>query len=143
MRRGLAVRGLRAVVLAHAALVLAQAAFAGRYLSGDAAGLRLHERNAELIVTLALVQLILAVLVWRPGRGPAWPALASLALWLAEVAQMSLGYGRLLGVHVPLGVAIFGLTVALAIGTWRLTRTARERPVSGSPEDAGARPAAS
>ena len=29
MRRGLAVRGLRAVVVAHAALVLAQAAFAG------------------------------------------------------------------------------------------------------------------
>ena len=143
MRPGLAVRGLRAVVVAHAALVLAQAAFAGRYLSGDAAGLRLHERNAELIVTLALVQLVLAVLVWRPGRGPAWPALASLALWLAEVAQMSLGYGRLLGVHVPLGVAIFGLTVALAIGSWRLTRTARERPVSGSPEDVGARPAAS
>ena len=141
MRRGLAVRGLRVVVVAHAALVLAQAAFAGRYLSGDAAGLRLHERNAELIVTLALVQLILAALVWRPGRGPAWPALASLALWLAEVAQMSLGYGRVLGVHVPLGVAIFGLTVALAIGTWRLTRTGRERPVSGSPEDAGTRPA--
>jgi hypothetical protein len=143
MRRGLAVSGLRAVVLAHAALVLAQAAFAGRYLSGDAAGLRLHERNAELIVTLAMVQLVLAVLVWRPGRGPAWPALASLALWLAEVAQMSLGYGRVLGVHVPLGMAIFGLTVALAIGTWRLPRTGRERPVSRSPEDAGTRPAAS
>ena len=165
MRRGQAARALRAVALAHAALVLAQAAFAGRYLGGDAASLRLHERNAELIVTLALVQLVLAVLVWRPvrgrsgrgrgrrptagspavaagpGRGPGWPALASLALWLAEVAQMSLGYGRVLGVHVPLGVAIFGLTVALAIGTWRLTRTGRERPVSGSPEDAGTRPA--
>ena len=127
MRRGLAVRGLRAVVPAHAALVLVQAAFAGRYLSGDAAGLRLHERNAELIVTLALVQLVLAVLVWRPGRGPAWPALASLALWLAEVAQISLGYGRVLSVHVPLGVAIFGLTVALAIGTWRLTSAGRPR----------------
>ena len=143
MRRGLAVSGLRAVALAHAALVLAQAVFAGRYLSGDAAGLRLHERNAELIVMLAFVQLVLAVLVWRPGRGPAWPALASLALWLAEVAQMSLGYGRVLGVHVPLGVAIFGLTVVLAIGTWRLPMTGRERPVSGSPEDAGTRPAAS
>jgi hypothetical protein len=142
MRRGQAARALRAVALAHAALVLAQAAFAGRYLGGDAASLRLHERNAELIVTLALVQLVLAVLVWRPGRGPAWPALASLALWLAEIAQISLGYGRVLAVHVPLGVAIFGLTVALATGTWRLTRTGRERPVSGSPEDAETRPAA-
>ena len=51
---------------------------------------------------------------------------------------MAFGYGRALAVHVPLGVAIFGLTVALAIGSWRLPRAARERPVSGSPEDAGA-----
>jgi hypothetical protein len=122
MRRGQAARALRAVALTHAALVLAQAAFAGRYLGGDAASLRLHERNAELIVTLALVQLVLAVLVWRPGRGPGWPALASLVLWLAEVAQMAFGYGRTLAVHVPLGVAIFGLTVALSLATWRLAR---------------------
>jgi hypothetical protein len=67
MRRGQAARALRAVALAHAALVLAQAAFAGRYLGGDAASLRLHERNAELIVTLALA-------TWRlpgPTRAPA------------------------------------------------------------------------
>jgi hypothetical protein len=125
MRRGQAARALRAVALAHAALVLAQAAFAGRYLGGDAASLRLHERNAELIVTLALVQLVLAVLVWRPGRGPGWPALASLVLWLAEVAQMAFGYGRALAVHVPLGVAIFGLTVALTLATWRLAGPTR------------------
>jgi hypothetical protein len=54
MRPGRAARGLRAVALARVGLVLAQAALAGRYLSGDAAGLRLHERNPELIVILAL-----------------------------------------------------------------------------------------
>jgi hypothetical protein len=61
MRHGQAARALRAVALAHAALVLAQAAFAGRYLGGDAASLRLHERNAELTVALTLA-------TWRLAR---------------------------------------------------------------------------
>jgi hypothetical protein len=60
--------------------------------------------------------------VWRPGRGPGWPALASLALLLAEELQLGFGYARILALHVPLGVAIFGLTVAILIGTGRLTR---------------------
>ena len=122
MRSALAVRALRAVVLVHAAMVLAQAAFAGRYLAGDAAGLRAHETNAGIIELVALVQLGVAVVVWRPGRGPGWPALASLALLLAEGFQIGFGYGRVLAVHVPLGVAIFGLTVALVLGCWRLGR---------------------
>jgi hypothetical protein len=64
------VRGLRAVASVHAVLVLAQAAFASRFLAGDAAGLRLNEHNAELIVTVALVQLVAAVSPGVPG-GPA------------------------------------------------------------------------
>jgi hypothetical protein len=132
MRRGLAVRGLRAVVLVHAAMVLVQAAFAGRWLAGDAAGLRLHETNAGLIELVAALQLGLAVAVWRPGRGPGWPAVASLALLVAESVQMGLGYEGRLAVHVPLGVAIFGLTVALALGTWRLGRPARVGPAAAA-----------
>jgi hypothetical protein len=128
----LALRGLRVVVLVHAALVLAQAAFAGRWLAGDAAGLRAHETNAGLIELVALVQLGLAVAVWRPGRGPGWPALASLALLLAEGFQIGMGYEGRLALHVPLGVAIFGLTVALALGAWRLDRPVREGTVGGA-----------
>jgi hypothetical protein len=128
----LALRGLRVVVLVHAALVLAQAAFAGRFLAGDAAGLRAHEANAGLIELVALVQLGLAVVLWRPGRGPGWPALASLALLLAEGVQMGFGYEGRLALHVPLGVAIFGLTVAVALGAWRLDRPIRERTVGGA-----------
>jgi hypothetical protein len=60
----LALGGLRAVVLVHAAMVLAQAAFAGRFLAGDAAGLRAHETNAGLIELVALLQL---------AAGPAGP----------------------------------------------------------------------
>jgi hypothetical protein len=117
-----AARPLRVVVLLHAALILAQAAFAGQFLGGDAGWVRVHEANAGIIHLTAFVQLVLAILVWRPGRGPGWPALASLALLLAEELQLSFGYARMLALHVPLGVAIFGLTVAILVGTRRLTR---------------------
>ena len=74
-----AARPLRAVVLLHAALILARAGFAGQSLAGDAAWVRVHELNAGIIHLVAFVQLVVAILVWRPGRGPGWPALASLA----------------------------------------------------------------
>ena len=115
-------RPLRVIVLLHAALVFAQAAFAGQVLAGHAAWLRAHEANGGILHLVALVQLVVAVLLWRPGRGPGWPALASLALLVAEELQIGFGYARVLALHVPLGVAIFGLTVAMLVGTGRLTR---------------------
>jgi hypothetical protein len=54
---------------------------------------------------------------------------------LAEELQLGFGYARLLALHVPLGVAIFGLTVAMAVGTRRLTR------VDAPPERAPRSPA--
>jgi hypothetical protein len=117
-----AARTLRAIVLLHATLILAQAAFAGQFLAGHAAWVRVHEANAGIIHLVGFVQLVVAILVWRPGRGPGWPALASLALLLAEELQLGFGYARILALHVPLGVAIFGSTVALLVGTRRLTR---------------------
>ena len=86
-----AARPLRVIVLLHAVLVFVQAAAAGQFLAGHAAWLRVHETNAGIIHLVALVQLVVAILVWRPGRGPGWPALASLALLLAEEFQMGLG----------------------------------------------------
>jgi hypothetical protein len=41
-------------------------------------------------------------------------------LLVAIVLQVGFGYGRQLAVHVPLGVAIFGTTLWLLIGTRRL-----------------------
>ena len=128
-------RPLRVIVLLHATLVLAQAAFAGQFLAGHAAWLRVHETNAGIIHLVAFVQLVAAILVWRPGRGPGWPALASLTLLLAEEFQLGFGYARLLALHVPLGVAIFGLTVVMVVGTGRLTRTERG-PGDGPPATA-------
>jgi hypothetical protein len=112
-----------AVVAVNAALVFAQAAFAGSFLSGNAEALRLHEASGTEVITLVtLVQFVLAVLVWRPGRGPAWPALLSALLIPAVIFQIEFGFTNRLALHVPLGVAIFGLSLVLLLGSARLTR---------------------
>jgi hypothetical protein len=108
-------RVLRAVVALQAVLVLAQAAFAGQFLSGNAAARLWHQGNAELIQLVALAQLVAAAVAWARG-GPAWPTAASGLLLLAVGAQVALGYTHQVAVHVPLGVAILGLTVWLLAG---------------------------
>lgn len=118
-------RPLRVAVGLNAALVLAQAAFAGQFLGGNQPLLIAHQVNAEIIPLVALAQLVLAVLVWRPGRGPGWPAVASALLLVAVVFQIALGWAGQLALHVPLGVAIFGLTAALLASTRPLAREAR------------------
>ncbi len=116
---------LRAVVGIQAALVFAQAILAGQFLSGNADALSLHEMNGtEIITSVALVQLVLAILVWRPGRGPIWPAALSAVLLPAMIFQLEFGFEGRLALHVPLGVAIFG-TVLFMLFAARNVATGR------------------
>ncbi len=73
------------------------------------------------MILLALVQLLAALPFWWPGRGPWWPALVTIGLIIAEVTQVSAGYSRTLGLHIPLGTTIVGTAVALLVWsvTWR------------------------
>jgi hypothetical protein len=115
-------RVLRALNGLLTLMVLLQAVYAGQFLGGDAAMRTVHGASGEAIVLLAMAQLVAALVVWRPGRGPGWPAVASALLLVALVVQLGLGWSGLVAVHVPLGVAIFGLAVALSAGTRTLTR---------------------
>jgi hypothetical protein len=103
----------------QAALVFAQAALAGQFLNGNQGALNLHEVNAEVIPLVTIAQLVMAIRVWR-RRKVAWPTAAAALLLVAIVLQVGFGYSRQLAVHVPLGVAIFGTTLWLLIGTRRL-----------------------
>ena len=103
----------------QAALVLTQAALAGQFLNGNQGALNLHAANAEVIPLVTIAQLVVAIRVWR-RRKVAWPTAAAAVLLVAIVFQVAFGYGRQLAVHVPLGVAIFGTTLWLLIGTRRL-----------------------
>jgi len=107
--------GFRGITAVQAALVLLQAALAGGHLQG-APLLGAHEMvGTEVLTVVTLGQLVLAVLVWRPGRGPAWPILASLALFGLVVTQIAMGFADLLAVHVPLGLTIFGVSLVLLL----------------------------
>jgi len=109
----------RITVTCEAALALGQAVLAGSFLSGHYDALSQHELNAMLTGTVATVQLVAAILLWRPGRGPGWPAIASLVLLVTETVQITVGYGRELAVHVPLGVMIIAATLLMLVWAWR------------------------
>jgi hypothetical protein len=113
---------LRVVAVLVTLLVLLQPLFAGLYLSGSYDMLRGHEVNALVLSLVGLGQLVAAIVFWaRRGRG--WPALLALVLVVAEQVQTGFGYARLLGVHIPLGVAIVVGQVLLT--AWLLGRRAR------------------
>jgi cytochrome bd-type quinol oxidase subunit 2 len=113
---------LRVVLRLLAVLVFAQAVFAGQFLDGNEAWRDWHASNGMLVIPLlALVEVVLAVLVWRSGRGPGWIALASVGLLLAILVQGGMGRTSQLAVHVPLGVAILGLVGVLLGRTRHLT----------------------
>ena len=60
-----------------------------------------------------------ALLRWRPGGGPGWPALACAVLFGAEAGQIAMGYARVLALHIPLGVAITACTFLMLVWAWR------------------------
>lgn len=97
--------------------VLFQAVTAGQLLSGASAGA--HGMGAAAVHVLGLAQLVAAVLVWRPGRGAGWPALVGLAILVLGLVQSAVGGSGVLTVHVPLGMAVFGLSVWLLVWAWR------------------------
>ena len=118
---------LTVVILVHAAVAGAQPVLAGSYFEGNVDAIVRHGLNGSLLPLLSMIQFGAAVLFWRPGRGPGWPALATAGLFFAEGIQIGMGYSRSLAIHIPLGVAIVDTLVAMAIWalTWRPGRGAR------------------
>src|SRR3954451_21501306 len=111
-------QALRTLITLHALEVFAQSVLAGAFLDGHYSMLALHRENAIVLVLLGYVQVLVATAYWRPGGGPSWPLWASVALSVAETVQFFLGLGRLIGLHVPLGVTIIVCTVLLAQWAW-------------------------
>ncbi|QKV77447.1 hypothetical protein [Amycolatopsis sp. Hca4] len=71
----------------------------------------LHSASAYTIWTVAVLQVIAAVLVWRPGGGSP-RAIPYAAVFLGLVtAQVFLGIAHVTTVHVPLGVLLFGVSL--------------------------------
>jgi hypothetical protein len=126
----------RIVVTAQAVLAFNQAVFAGRFINGDYGAVATHSTGAGVMELVLMVEMVAAVLLWRPGRGPGWPILAALSLFLLVGVQIALGFSRALAVHVPLGVTIIVLDTLMLVWAWRYRPARRDlavaTPVSGA-----------
>jgi hypothetical protein len=118
---------------------LVQAALAGGFITGDVDLLGLHSVNGILLVLTAAALLPAAVLLVRPGRGPWWPIVFSVLLWQLVATQVGFGFGRQVGLHIPLGVAITALIAAFT--WWSCAYRPGHAPVRGRSGVAGTGPA--
>lgn len=105
-------RALSVVVLLQ---MLVQAGLAGGFVTGQVSLLGLHSANGILLFLTSGLLVVAAVLLIRPGRGPWWPLVFTLVLWCLVVLQVGFGFARLVGLHIPMGVAVTGLISGL---TW-------------------------
>lgn len=129
---------VRVVAVLHALVVLAQPVLAGFFLDGDVDAIVVHEGNAHLAVGMAFFLGIAGIVYAWPGGGRWWPALAGLGFLLLEEAQTGFGYGRILAVHIPLGVLLVVVALAFAAWTFRASaRRLRRARKAGPPENAG------
>ncbi|MER7209646.1 hypothetical protein [Streptosporangium sp. NPDC000239] len=117
--------GLRVLVTAQAVGLIVAASFAGQAVQGGADLAETHVMVGMVVHLIALLQTVAAVLFWRPGRGAGWPAAASAGLLLIGMGQHFTW--NLLGTHVPSGLTLFGLTVALLVWVWSPRAAVRGR----------------
>src|ERR1051326_1134219 len=117
----------RVTLCVQALDALAQAVLAGRFLSGDFAMLAAHEINATRgVVSVAFTQIVVAVLAWRRSGASGWLVVTVVVVFVATVGQIVLGFTRVLGLHVPLGVSIIATAGWLAV--WVCTHRPTDRP---------------
>lgn len=109
---------LRLVAGVHAVAICLQPVFAGIYLNGSGAAMRMHEPTGLALTFTGLFQLLLATIWWRSG-GRLLAPVATLLITLGEGVEVAVGYTRQLAIHIPLGIALVGGAVAFAVWTTR------------------------
>jgi hypothetical protein len=100
---------VRAIAVVLLVQVITQAALAGGFISGSVTMLGFHTANGILLVLTSGTLIPAAVLLWRPGRGPWWPVLFAGGYWFLISVQVGIGFARVVGMHIPLGVTAFGV----------------------------------
>jgi hypothetical protein len=96
---------LRVAGVVYLVGVLAQALFAGLFVTGDVGFLDMHSLNASVIAFAAVAWFITSLIV----RAPRQIVTAGIAASVMVVAQIAAGYLRILPLHIPLGVVMFGI----------------------------------
>lgn len=96
-----------------AALVLVQGALGGSFLSGIAGALDAHRTVAlQVLSLLGLAVVVTAAVAVRRNR---WALPVSSVGLLGLGVQIVMGFEGRLSVHVPLGIALFGVYLTMAL----------------------------
>lgn len=130
------VRAFAVLSIVTSLAILLQGVVAGQFVDKQGADgwITVHGVVADLSWVLALATAVVGAVSLRPQatRLVAWAG----ALFVVTLAQTGLGhlitdYGMdaLIAVHVPLAVAIFGLTIWISLRAVRLLRTVSAPPV--------------
>lgn len=101
---------LRIAIILQTVALFAAPITAGLLLSIPS-GRTLHSISAYGVFTVAVLHLVTAILVWRPGGGSPRPILYAAGFLGLTLAQIALGIAEVKTLHVPLGVLLFGLSV--------------------------------
>jgi len=99
---------IRRLLVINLGLVALQALSAGLLLSGSGLAVTIHARVALALALGALVQAVVAIVLWRRRDLSGWMARASVGLLLIVVLQIGLGHRKQYWLHVPIGVGLFG-----------------------------------
>lgn len=109
---------LRLVVTAQTIDAFLQPVFEGRFLSGDFAMLSLHRTNGTFVGALSMTAMVVALVAWRLAGVPGRVVAGVVVLGPLAGLQIFLGFSRVLGIHVPLGVALIALSGWLVVWLW-------------------------
>lgn len=101
---------VRVSVALQTASIFFQAVTAGMALTSEV-GSTVHDLGSKGTYAMSMLYLLAAILAWRPGGGPARPALHATGFLLLGTLQVVMGVNHVMEVHVPLGVLMFGLSV--------------------------------
>jgi hypothetical protein len=106
-------RALRVVAVLHAISLFLQPVLAGLFLSGDDAMIDVHADNGLIVTILCLVQTVFALVLWRKKVVVRSIFTTSLALFLLEGIQLSVGFQHVMWLHIPLGTMLLAGTAVL------------------------------
>lgn len=105
------------LTLLQVVLILAQAVTAGNVMAGNSSFLALHEVvGANVIGFVSIAQIIVVALLRRARRVSTWLVVVAVVAFALVVAQVFLGFGGRVALHVPNALLVFAAQGVLLVG---------------------------
>ncbi|WUI04024.1 hypothetical protein OHR68_20250 [Spirillospora sp. NBC_00431] len=120
VKGGTAVTLLRAVAVLCLLGTLSQGLTAGMFLNRDVNSIDAHQMSAFVVESLVIVQLVLAILVWRRNRWLKWPLPGAIGILVFTYTQAALGVAGSVAAHVTLGVTLSAMEMAMVLRSFQL-----------------------